>query len=109
MPRRKKVNPTVNGANGQPTGCHVCRTSSDPGPCAVDCKLGQTQGAYASHGVHYFLTGDTDNAQAPLPLDEIDAQQWQFAVPTAAPANVGDPYGNVVKVPLQTAVIPLAP
>ena len=96
-------------ANAQPAGCHVCRLRSDPGPCAVDCKLGQTQGAYASHGTHYFVTSDTDNAEAPSTLNEIDAQQWQFAVPTAAPTNVGDGYGNVVKLPLQTTVVPLAP
>jgi hypothetical protein len=59
--------------------------------------------------VHYFVTSDTDNAEAPSTLNEIDAQQWQFAVPTAAPTNVGAQYGNVVVAPLQTAVVPLAP
>jgi hypothetical protein len=98
-------------AAGKPANCHVCRTSaeSQAGGCDVDCALGQTQGAYGSHGVHYFVTSDTDNAEAPSTLNEIDSQQWQFAVPTAAPANVGEPYGNVVKVPLQSAVVPLAP
>jgi hypothetical protein len=94
-------------AAGKPAGCHVCRLRSDPGPCDVDCKLGQTQGAYGSHGVHYFVTNDTDNAATPGTLTEIDAQQWQFAVPTQAPASVGDPYGNVVKFPLQTTAVPL--
>jgi hypothetical protein len=98
-------------ANGKPANCHVCRTSAESaaGGCDVDCALGQTQGAYASHGVHYFVTSDTDNAEAPSTLNEIDAQQWQFAVPTAAPTNVGDAYGNVVKVPLQAVVVPLTP
>ena len=98
-------------AAGKPANCHVCRTraESQAGSCDVDCALGQTQGAYGSHGVHYFVTSDTDNAEAPSTLNEIDSQQWQFAVPTAAPSNVGDPYGNVVKVPLQTVVIPIAP
>ena len=32
---------------------------------------------------------DTDNAASPEVLTEIDAQQWQFMVPTAAPTNVG--------------------
>jgi hypothetical protein len=67
------------------------------------------QGAYGSHGVHYFVTSDTDNAATPATLTEIDSQQWQFAVPTAAPTNVGDLYGNVVKTPLQTVVVPLVP
>jgi hypothetical protein len=87
-------------ANGQPAGCHVCRLRSDPGPCDVDCKLGETQGAHAAHGVHYFFSNDTDNAASPGTLTEIDAQQWQFMVPTAAPTNVGQHYGNVVIVPL---------
>jgi hypothetical protein len=94
-------------AAGKPNGCHVCRSATDPGPCDVDCKLGQTQGAYASHGIHYFFSSDTDNAASPEVLTEIDAQQWQFTVPTAAPTNVGEPYGNVVVAPLQKAVVPL--
>src|SRR5882672_8081857 len=94
-------------AAGRPNGCHVCRNATDPGPCDVDCKLGQTQGAHASHGIHYFFSGDTDNAASPEVLTEIDAQQWQFAVPTSQPTNVGEAYGNVVVAPLQKAVVPL--
>jgi hypothetical protein len=51
----------------------------------------QKQGAWGSHGIHYFVTNDTDNSASPGTLTEIDAQQWQFAGPTAAPANVGEP------------------
>lgn len=58
------------------------------------------QGCFACHGIHYFITGDTDNAFTPLPLTEIDGQQWQWAVPTEAPRNVGDAYANTVKTPL---------
>ncbi len=90
---------------GKPAGCHVCRLRSDPGPCDVDCKLGQTQGAYAAHGIHYFFSNDTDNLASPEVLTEIDAQQWQFAVPTEQPTNVGDAHANVVKFPLQTTAI----
>ncbi len=92
-------------AAGKPASCHVCRLRSDPGPCDVDCKLHQTEGAYGAHGVHYFVTSDTDNLESPEQLNEIDAQQWQFAVPTELPTNVGDAYGNIVKVPLQTTTI----
>lgn len=92
-------------AAGKPANCHVCRLRSDAGPCDVDCKLGQTEGAHGAHGIHYFVTNDTDNVQAPSATTEIDAQQWQFAVPTQMPTNVGDPYGNVVKFPLQTTTI----
>lgn len=65
----------------------------------------QKQGAWGAHGVHFFATHDTDNAFTPKPTTEVDAQQWQFAVPTASPTNVGDPYANTVKfrlVPLVT-------
>ena len=63
----------------------------------------QKQGAYASHGVHFFATGDSDNlfVGTPAPVNEIDGQQWQFAVPTAAPTNVGEPYANVIRVDLR--------
>ncbi|MCW5890324.1 MAG: hypothetical protein KIT14_07200 [bacterium] len=68
----------------------------------------QRQGAWGAHGIHYFVTGDSDNLASPEVLSEIDAQQWQFMVPTAAPANVGQVYGNTVILPLLTVVTPLA-
>jgi hypothetical protein len=66
-------------------------------------RCDQKQGAYASHGIHFFATGDSDNlfAGTPAPVTEIDGQQWQFAVPTAAPANVGEPYANVIRAELR--------
>jgi hypothetical protein len=67
----------------------------------------QKQGAWGAHGIHYFFSGDSDNAASPEVLTEIDAQQWQFMVPTGAPTNVGQRYGNVVIAPLQTVVLPL--
>ncbi|HJQ84216.1 MAG TPA: Ig-like domain-containing protein, partial [Candidatus Binatia bacterium] len=94
-------------AAGKPNGCHVCRDAADLGPCDVDCKLHQTQGAFGAHGVHYFFSSDTDNAASPEVLTEIDAQQWQFTVPTAQPTNVGQTYGNVVIAPLQKVAVPL--
>src|SRR6185503_10806558 len=67
----------------------------------------QRQGAWGAHGIHYFFSGDSDNAASPAVLTEIDAQQWQFTVPTPAPTNVGQPYANTVILPLQTAAVPL--
>jgi hypothetical protein len=58
------------------------------------------QGCFACHGIHYFVTNDTDNATMPKPTTEIDGQQWQWAVPTSAPTAVGDAYANTVKTPL---------
>jgi len=65
----------------------------------------QRQGAWGAHGIHYFVTNDTDNAASPGTLTEIDAQQWQFMVPTAAPTNVGEAYGDVVRAPLEVAAV----
>ena len=65
----------------------------------------EKQGAWGSHGIHYFFTGDTDNAFGPKTTTEIDAQQWQFAVPTAQPSSVGEPYANTVRAKLRAAVV----
>ncbi|MEA3056277.1 MAG: hypothetical protein QOD30_1709 [Actinomycetota bacterium] len=66
----------------------------------------QKQGAWGEHGVHFFATGDTDNAifDADAPLTEIDAQQWQFAVPTSSPHAIGEPYAEDIRVPLVVTV-----
>jgi hypothetical protein len=70
------------------------------------------QGAFASHGIHFFVTHDSDNAQQPVTVDEIDGQQWRYAVPLSAPANVigGDMtkpnYALNVISPLQVSALP---
>jgi hypothetical protein len=68
----------------------------------------QRQGAWGQHGVHFFATSDTDNAfvGTPVPVNEIDATQWQFAVPTRAPHAVGEPYAQAVRAPLVARVHP---
>ncbi|MGH2693037.1 MAG: calcium-binding protein [Actinomycetota bacterium] len=64
------------------------------------------QGAFASHGLHTFVTHDSDNAFLPKTTDEIDIRQWQFAVPTeSATENIGAAYGNTVTAPLQISTI----
>jgi hypothetical protein len=64
------------------------------------------QGAWGSHGVHFFATHDSDNGfvGSPMPIDEVDAQQWQFAVPTDGPKAVGEPYAEAVRAPLVVTV-----
>jgi penicillin amidase len=80
--------------------------SSENGGTPYDqLTCAQRQGAWRAHGVHYFVTNDTDNAASPGTLTEIDAQQWQFMVPTAAPTNVGEAYGDVVRAPLEVAAV----
>jgi hypothetical protein len=66
----------------------------------------QKQGAWGSNGVHFFATGDTDNAWTGMPVDEVDAQQWQFAVPTSTPHAVGDSYVNDVRAPVTAVATP---
>ena len=73
-------------------------------PCFGQAPEGYTglykQGAFGSHGIHYFVTNDTDNVMLPKPITEIDGQQTEWLVPMAAPARVGDRYANTAKAPL---------
>ena len=73
-------------------------------PCYTEAPEGYEgayrQGCFGCHGIHYFATHDSDNAAAPVPLTEIDGMQYQWAVPTSAPTNVGDRYANTAKTPL---------
>ncbi|MBK5305295.1 MAG: hypothetical protein JJD92_01260 [Frankiaceae bacterium] len=70
------------------------------------------QGAFASHGTHFFATHDSDNGTAGVPVDEVDGQQWRYAIPESAPTNWigGDPlkpnYALNVIAPLQASVLP---
>jgi hypothetical protein len=82
--------------------------SSDPRVRATygSAPCDRRQGAWGSHGVHFFATHDSDNgfAGSPVPVDEVDAQQWQFVVPTDGPKPVGEPYAEAVRAPLVVTV-----
>ena len=81
------------------------RPSRDVYPAGTPCS--ERQGAFGSHGVHYFFTHDSDNAFVlGKPNNEIDGQWWQIMVPTETPKNVGAEHANVVRVPVQTVVTP---
>lgn len=74
-------------------------------PCYTEAPEGYEgpyrQGCFGCHGIHYFVTQDTDNATfTGGGVNEIDGAQWQWAVPTAQPTNIGDRYANTVKTPL---------
>jgi hypothetical protein len=45
------------------------------------------QGAFTSHGIHFFTTHDSDNGTAGVPVDEVDGQQWRYAIPESALTN----------------------
>jgi hypothetical protein len=85
--------------------------STDPRVVAAygsaDCTKNEKQGAFGEHGIHYFATWDTDNlfVGSPVPVNETDAQQWQFAVPTDVPKAVGEPFAQEVRVPLVAAAV----
>ncbi len=70
------------------------------------------QGAIGEMGLHFFFSADSDNAFTPVPIDEIDAEQQVYAVPSSAPANLisvqdaGHDYGLNVVAPLQAFVAP---
>lgn len=84
-------------ANGKPYGELVC----DP-----DRGLTPFQGAFASHGIHFLATGDSDNATLGVPVTELDGQQWRYSVPMSEPTNVLAQYGPNVVAPLRAVVTP---
>jgi len=63
-------------------------------------------GAIGEHGIHFFVTQDSDNAFGPKNVDEVDGQQWRFSVPMASPTNVTVPYGANVSAKLVPVVTP---
>jgi hypothetical protein len=65
-------------------------------------------GAIGEHGIHFFVTQDSDNLFGPKNVDEIDGQQWRFEVPMAQPTNVLVPYGANVSAKLVPMVSPFA-
>jgi hypothetical protein len=66
----------------------------------------QKQGAYASHGIHFAATHDSDNATLGVPLTEVDGQQWRYSVPMSAPRNVLSEYAPNVVTPLRPVATP---
>ena len=68
----------------------------------------QKQGAYASHGIHFLATHDSDNATLGVPVDEVDGQQWRYSVPTTSPKNVLTEYAANVLTPLVAAATPFS-
>ncbi|MCW2665217.1 MAG: S-layer y protein, partial [Frankiales bacterium] len=77
---------------------------------ACDPAAGSTpfQGAFASHGIHFLASHDSDNAALGVPVTEIDGQQWRYSVPLDAPRNVLAEYAPNVVAPLRPVVTPFA-
>jgi hypothetical protein len=63
------------------------------------------QGDIATHGLHLLLTSDADNADATVPLDEIDSVDSQLILPPDEP-NLGAAANQSYATPIQTAATP---
>jgi hypothetical protein len=93
----RRVQAGYAAANGQPYAALVCDPAHGKTPF---------QGAFGSHGLHFLVTHDSDNATLGAPVDEIDGQQWRYSVPMDRPTNVIGSYAPNVLAPLQPVVTP---
>ncbi len=101
--------PGDNSGDARVRNAYVARARAATGDSTLqyaDLDCTKRQGTHAAHGVHFFVTHDTDNALTPLTLTEVDGEQWQFIVPAARPRNLAEPYANVARFPLQALVFP---
>jgi hypothetical protein len=83
----------------------VCDPTANPATTPAWKRM-PVQGAIGQHGLHFFVTQDSDNLFGPKPVDEIDGQQWRFSVPMSAPTNVANDYGLNVTSKLVPIVAP---
>lgn len=72
----------------------------------ADLACTDRQGAFGSHGIHFFATHDSDNATVGVPLTEVDGSPWRYSVPMTAPRNVLTEYAPNVIAPLEPTVLP---
>jgi hypothetical protein len=63
------------------------------------------EGDIATHGLHLIFTGDSDNADLTVPVDEIDDTDFQAILPPDQP-NVGAVYSQQFLTPIQAVVTP---
>jgi hypothetical protein len=82
-----------------------CDPAADPSTTPAWQRT-PTAGAFGQHGLHFFVTQDSDNLFSPKSVDELDGQQWRFAVPMAAPQNVLLDYGKNVSAKLVATATP---
>lgn len=84
----------------------AAQARGEPVDTAADLACSQKQGAYGAHGIHFLVLAESDNLFTGVPLTEANGRQWQFMVPTPEPRNIGAPYANIVRMPLQSVVVP---
>jgi hypothetical protein len=96
-------------AHGAPATLTYADLTCDPtaNPATTpEWKRTPFAGAFGQHGLHFFVTQDSDNAFGPKSVDELDGQQWRFAVPMSTPTNVLTAYSANVSAKLTGAVSP---
>jgi hypothetical protein len=63
------------------------------------------QGDIGTHGLHLLFTSDSDNADATVPLDEIDSTDTQFILAPDQP-NIGTATNVMYTAPIQSGATP---
>jgi hypothetical protein len=96
----------AHGAPATLTYADLLCNPADTNPATPQWRKTPFAGAIGQQGLHFFVTGDSDNAFSPATVSEIDAQQWRYSVPMSAATNVAALYGQNVIAPLQVAVVP---
>jgi len=83
--------------------------SADPAPDPSFGPQGDVryfQGDIATHGLHLLFTGDTDNADATVPVDEADSLDTQLILPPDL-GNVGAQATQPYVTPIQAVARPV--
>jgi hypothetical protein len=62
------------------------------------------QGDIATHGLHLLFTGDSDNADLTLAVDELDATDTQVVLPPAVQLDVGPQIAGELVTPIAAVV-----
>ena len=90
--------------NHNPDGSVAHDAPPDPG-FSPQGDIRYFQGDIATHGLHLEFVVDSDNADATVPVDEIDTEQRQVVL-AGDPGNVGEKYGHSFDKPLVAVVQP---
>lgn len=61
------------------------------------------QGAFGTHGVHFYATGDTDNLPVGFAADELVVTQSQYMLSGDA-GNVGEAFAQAERLPLRISI-----
>ncbi|HVF04669.1 MAG TPA: hypothetical protein VNA20_07515 [Frankiaceae bacterium] len=96
-------------ANGAPADLTYADLKCDPAADPATTPAWQRTpfaGAFGQHGLHFFVTQDSDNAFLPKPTTELNGQQWRFAVPMDTARNVLLDYSPNVSAKLTPVVTP---